>query len=110
MSSAISAAAAAAAAAAAGSVYLSFLERELVPNLLIMCSKSVKSVSEQQGQQNSGSGICSSEEPNQVTVVISSPCLFYGKLSGNLCTILELSSFSLSHPKIFLMFILDLSE
>ncbi|XP_057459543.1 transcription initiation factor TFIID subunit 2 isoform X2 [Actinidia eriantha] len=53
------------AADAAGSVYLSSLERELVPNLLIMCSKSVKSVSELQGEQNSGSGLCSSEEPNQ---------------------------------------------
>ncbi|GMQ11180.1 hypothetical protein CsSME_00053926 [Camellia sinensis var. sinensis] len=47
------------AADAAGSVYLSSLEREMVPNLLIMCSKSVKSASEQPEQQNS------SEEPNQ---------------------------------------------
>ncbi|KAL7161014.1 hypothetical protein ACSBR2_041626 [Camellia fascicularis] len=47
------------AADAAGSVYLSSLEREMVPNLLIMCSKSVNSASEQPEQQNS------SEEPNQ---------------------------------------------
>ncbi|KAL3512292.1 hypothetical protein ACH5RR_025009 [Cinchona calisaya] len=38
------------AADAAGSVYLSSLERELVPNLLIMCSKSSKPESEQQEQ------------------------------------------------------------
>lgn len=36
------------AADAAGSVYLSSLERELVPNLLIMCSKSEKSEAGQQ--------------------------------------------------------------
>lgn len=36
------------AADAAGSVYLSTLDRELVPNLLIMCSKSTKLESEQQ--------------------------------------------------------------
>ncbi|KAG5536300.1 hypothetical protein RHGRI_023917 [Rhododendron griersonianum] len=53
------------AADAAGSVYLSSLERELVPNLLIMCSKSIKSVSEEQGQQNSESGLHSPEEPDQ---------------------------------------------
>lgn len=61
------------AADAAGSVYLSSLERELVPNLLIMCSKSIKSVSEEQGQQNSESGLHSPEEPDQVIVVITSP-------------------------------------
>ncbi|KAI5660153.1 hypothetical protein M9H77_28946 [Catharanthus roseus] len=38
------------AADAAGSVYLSSLERELVPNLLIMCTKSAKSEAEQPGQ------------------------------------------------------------
>ncbi|XP_071903479.1 transcription initiation factor TFIID subunit 2-like isoform X1 [Coffea arabica] len=38
------------AADAAGSVYLSSLERELVPNLLIMCSKSAKPDGERQGQ------------------------------------------------------------
>ncbi|KAL6994921.1 Transcription initiation factor TFIID subunit 2 [Sarracenia purpurea var. burkii] len=53
------------AADAAGSVYLSSLERELVPNLLIMCSKSDRSESEQPGQQNSESGMHSSEEPKQ---------------------------------------------
>lgn len=60
------------AADAAGSVYLSSLERELVPNLLIMCSKHVKSVSEQEGQQNSESVLHSPEEPDQVIVVITS--------------------------------------
>ncbi|XP_059641046.1 transcription initiation factor TFIID subunit 2 isoform X5 [Cornus florida] len=53
------------AADAAGSVYLSSLERELVPNLLIMCCKSVKSASEQQGQPNSENGLQSPGEPKQ---------------------------------------------
>lgn len=38
------------AADAAGATYLSALERELMPNLLIMCCKPVNPVSEQQGQ------------------------------------------------------------
>ncbi|KAK3032920.1 hypothetical protein RJ639_036501 [Escallonia herrerae] len=53
------------AADAAGSVYLSSLERELVPNLLIMCCKSSKSESEQQGPTNSENGVQSSGECKQ---------------------------------------------
>ncbi|XAR63884.1 hypothetical protein NMG60_11024024 [Bertholletia excelsa] len=53
------------AADAAGSVYLSSLERELVPNLMIMCSKSVKTVSDWQGQPNSENGLQFSQEPKQ---------------------------------------------
>ncbi|CAK9147810.1 unnamed protein product [Ilex paraguariensis] len=53
------------AADAAGSVYLSSLQRELVPNLLIMCTKSVKSDSEQQGQALLENGVQSSSEPKQ---------------------------------------------
>ena len=56
------------AASAAGSVYLSSLENELVPNFMIMCSKSVKTASEQQAQSNSENGWHSSEEPKQVSV------------------------------------------
>ena len=58
------------AADAAGSVYLSSLQRELVPNLLIMCTKSVKSDSEQQGQALLENGVQSSSEPKQVSVVL----------------------------------------
>lgn len=54
------------AADAAGSVYLSSLERELVPNLLIMCTKSVKSESEKQGQAQSDNGSQPVAETKQV--------------------------------------------
>lgn len=65
------------AADAAGSVYLSSIERELVPNLLIMCaSKFVQSVGEQNGQANSENGVQSSGEIKQVIAVASSPWWF----------------------------------
>lgn len=54
------------AADAAGSVYLSSIERELVPNLLIMCaSKFSQSVGEQNGQAKSENGVQSSGEIKQ---------------------------------------------
>ncbi|XP_047330123.1 transcription initiation factor TFIID subunit 2 [Impatiens glandulifera] len=53
------------AADAAGSVYLSALEREMVPNLLIMCPKNEKSSSEEQGQQQSENGLQPLNEPKQ---------------------------------------------
>lgn len=62
------------AADAAGSVYLSSIERELVPNLMIMCAS--KSVGEQNGQANSENGLQSSGETKQVTSVAVSPCWF----------------------------------
>nr|GLL17498.1 transcription initiation factor TFIID subunit 2 isoform X1 [Ipomoea trifida] len=52
------------AADAAGSVYLSTLDRELVPNLLIMCSKSSKPESEQQ-EEPLENGVKSSIEEKQ---------------------------------------------
>ncbi|KAK9278347.1 hypothetical protein L1049_027912 [Liquidambar formosana] len=53
------------AADAAGATYISALERELIPNLLIMCYKHVNSVDEQQGQPHSENGVQSSGEPKQ---------------------------------------------
>ncbi|KAM7475389.1 hypothetical protein LguiB_022632 [Lonicera macranthoides] len=53
------------AADAAGSVYLSSLERELVPNLMIMCCNSAKSASEHNGRTNSENGVQSSGESKQ---------------------------------------------
>ncbi|WOG82214.1 hypothetical protein DCAR_0101376 [Daucus carota subsp. sativus] len=60
------------AADAAGSVYLSSIDRELVPNLLIMCaSKDVQSVDEHQhGQENSDNGLQSSGEFKQNSKLI----------------------------------------
>lgn len=60
------------AADVASSMYVSALERELVPNLLIMCCKPEKSASEQQGQQSLENGLHSSGEPKQVIVIIIS--------------------------------------
>lgn len=60
------------AADAAGSVYLSSLERELVPNLLIMCTKCVKSESEQQGQTQSDNGSQPVTETKQVFCLLFS--------------------------------------
>lgn len=56
------------AADAAASVYLSSIDRELVPNLLIMCaSNDVQFVDEHQhGQENSDNGLQSSPEFKQV--------------------------------------------
>lgn len=65
------------AADAAGSVYLSSLERELVPNLMIMCCNSAMSASEQNGQTNSENGVQSSGESKQVMIVTNThfiPC------------------------------------
>lgn len=56
------------AADAAGSAYLSALERELVPNLLINCCKAFRASSEQQDQMNLDNGLQSSAEAKQVTV------------------------------------------
>ncbi|CBI15409.3 unnamed protein product, partial [Vitis vinifera] len=53
------------AADVASSMYVSALERELDPNLLIMCCKPEKSASEQQGQQSLENGLHSSGEPKQ---------------------------------------------
>lgn len=53
------------AANVASSMYVSALERELDPNLLIMCCKPEKSASEQQGQQSLENGLHSSGEPKQ---------------------------------------------
>lgn len=53
------------AADAAGSVYLSSLDRELVPNLLIMCRKSAKDEIENQ-EVHLENGVDSSAENNQV--------------------------------------------
>ena len=63
------------AADVASSMYVSALERELVPNLLIMCCKPEKSASEQQGLQSLENGLQSSAEqpePKQVIVIIIS--------------------------------------
>ncbi|RYR75747.1 hypothetical protein Ahy_A01g000329 isoform D [Arachis hypogaea] len=61
----------ASAADAAGSVYLSALEKELVPNLLINCCKPAKAESEQLEQQPvSENGFHSSAEPKQVIVAV----------------------------------------
>lgn len=60
------------AADVASSMYVSALERELVPNLLIMCCKPEKSASEQQGQQSLENGLQSSGEAKQVIVIIIS--------------------------------------
>lgn len=54
------------AADVAGSVYLSALEKELVPNLLINCCKPFKTESEQQEQPVSENGFHSSGEDKQV--------------------------------------------
>ncbi|KAF8407865.1 hypothetical protein HHK36_007002 [Tetracentron sinense] len=58
------------AADAACSTYVSSLEREMRPNLLIMCSKSGKPVSDQEGQPNvgNGNGLQSSGESNNQNV------------------------------------------
>lgn len=58
------------AADAAVSVYMSALEKELVPNLLINCCKPSKAESEQQQEQQptSENGFHSSAEPKQVIV------------------------------------------
>lgn len=56
------------AADVAGSVYLSALEKELVPNLLINCCKPFKTDSEQQEQPVSENGFHSSGEDKQVDV------------------------------------------
>lgn len=53
------------AADAAGSVYLSSLEIELLPNLLIMCSKSTK-MEHEQGHVHMNTGIDSSADAEQV--------------------------------------------
>ncbi|XP_057719844.1 transcription initiation factor TFIID subunit 2 [Arachis stenosperma] len=61
----------ASAADAAGSVYLSALEKELVPNLLINCCKPAKAESEQLEQQPvSENGFHSSAEPKQNVRVV----------------------------------------
>lgn len=60
------------AADVASSMYVSALERELVPNLLIMCCKHEKSASEQQGLQSLENGLQASAEPKQVIVIIIS--------------------------------------
>jgi len=57
------------AADAAVSVYMSSLEKELVPNLLINCCKPTKAESEQQPEQPvPENGFHSSAEPKQVVV------------------------------------------
>lgn len=57
------------AAAAAGAVYLSSLERELMPSLLVNCCKGLKTGNEQQEQVVSENGVLqSSGESKQVTV------------------------------------------
>ena len=61
------------AADAATAVYLSALEKELVPNLLINCCKPVKAESEQLEQPVSENGFHSSAEPNQVIVAVCAP-------------------------------------
>lgn len=70
------------AADAAGSVYVSCLERELVPNLLIMCtSQAIKPVTEQPEQPDQPmqeNGTQMSSESKQVIVVIESPVLWIG--------------------------------
>ncbi|CAI9113636.1 OLC1v1014275C1 [Oldenlandia corymbosa var. corymbosa] len=58
------------AADAAGYVYLSSLERELAPNLLIMCSKSSKSDTEQHGQADLESEVQTSTESTQNAKVV----------------------------------------
>lgn len=59
------------AADAAVSVYMSVLEKELVPNLLINCCKPSKAESEQpQEQPASENGFHSSAEPKQVIVAV----------------------------------------
>lgn len=58
------------AADAAGSVYLSSLEKELVPNLLINCCKPFKIDSEQQEQPLSENGVPSSAKAKQVIVAL----------------------------------------
>lgn len=59
------------AADAAVSVYMSSLEKELVPNLLINCCKPSKTESEQQQEQTvPENGFHSTAEPKQVIVAV----------------------------------------
>lgn len=59
------------AADAAVSVYLSSLEKELVPNLLINCCKPFKTETEQsQEQPVAENGVHSTAEPKQVIVAV----------------------------------------
>lgn len=53
------------AADAAGSTYISALEREIFPNLFIMCCMPKKTSSHQLGELNSENGIQSYDEPKQ---------------------------------------------
>lgn len=57
------------AADAAGAVYLSALERERVPNLLINCCKAFRIPNEVQEVANLENGLPFSVEPKQVSVV-----------------------------------------
>lgn len=58
------------AADVAGSVYLSALEKELVPNLLINCCKPCKIDSENQDQPVAENGFHSTEEDKKQVVVL----------------------------------------
>lgn len=57
------------AADAAGSIYMSSIEKELVPNLLINCCKAFKSGSEQQDQPFLENGVQPADEDKQVVAV-----------------------------------------
>lgn len=72
------------AADAAGATYISALERELIPNLLIMCFKTMNSVGEQQDQLNPENGEQSSGETKQVTH-ITNKFMFVLFLECSLC-------------------------
>lgn len=78
------------AADAAAAVYISALERELVPNLLINCCKPFKGLTDQIEQLNLENKLDSSAEPKQVTVAkLSTVMLFMNYLfcwpALNLC-------------------------
>ncbi|KAJ0750834.1 putative transcription initiation factor TFIID subunit 2, aminopeptidase N-like protein [Helianthus annuus] len=95
------------AADAAGSVYVSCLERELVPNLLIMCSNeaTTKPVPEQLEEAVQENGTQTSSESKQVIVVTGSQCIMW-QLDCNQSIQMMLELCSLRHNRGFCFWVL----